>query len=89
MAKGDFEGKTEKDPEIRSQFTREAVLTSEWYLERLEEKQRRDVALWKRHSAYVKDDPKKLRYAKQQLAKVESNDYLQSLNGTIGAHPFR
>ena len=88
MAKGDFEDKTEKDPEIRNLFTREAIVASDWYRERLEEKQRRDVALWKRHADYVKDDPKRLRFAQKQLAKAEAADYLESLVGTIGAHPF-
>ena len=32
-------------------FTREAMLASDWYRERLAVKQERDVALWKRHVA--------------------------------------
>jgi hypothetical protein len=72
MAGGDYEGKTEQDPEIRNLFTRQAVLGSDWYRARLEEKQRRDVALWKRHAAYVAGDPKRLRYAAKELARCEA-----------------
>ena len=49
MAHGDFEGRTAADPTIRAMFTREALLASDWYAERLTVKQRRDIALWERH----------------------------------------
>ena len=34
-------------------FTAEYLLESDWYRERLVAKQHRDVALWRRHLAYV------------------------------------
>ena len=49
MAHGHFEGKDVNDPSIRSMFTREALLDSDWYRERLRVKQTRDIALWRRH----------------------------------------
>src|SRR5665213_843606 len=49
MAYGNCEGKTERDPAVRRLFTRESLLASDWYRERLVTKQRRDIALWERH----------------------------------------
>ncbi|HEX6105867.1 MAG TPA: hypothetical protein VFZ26_09800, partial [Gemmatimonadales bacterium] len=49
MAHGHYEGKDAAAPEIRTMFTREAMLASDWYRERLTVKQQRDVALWERH----------------------------------------
>ena len=46
-----FEGKDASDPAIRALFTREALLASDWYHERLAIKQQRDIALWERHVA--------------------------------------
>ena len=51
MAQGSYEGMGVDAPEIRGLFTREAMLASEWYRERLAVKQERDVALWTRHVA--------------------------------------
>jgi hypothetical protein len=42
-------------PEIRSLFTRESLLASDWYRERLQMKQTRDVALWRRHLRALED----------------------------------
>lgn len=49
MAEGSYHGRDAHDPEIRKLFTLDYLLVSDWYQERLEIKQRRDVALWKRH----------------------------------------
>ncbi|MDO9239920.1 MAG: hypothetical protein Q7U30_07890, partial [Methylicorpusculum sp.] len=46
MAEGQYEGKTIDDPTIRSMFTRDYLLASDWYQERLEIKQQRDLQLW-------------------------------------------
>ena len=53
MASGSFEGKGANDPGIRAMFTREYLLASDWYRRRLETKQRKDIALWRRHLAYL------------------------------------
>ena len=44
MAFGQHEGRTERNPEVRRLFTREALLASDWYRERLTTKQQRDIA---------------------------------------------
>jgi hypothetical protein len=88
MAHGEHEGVTERDEAFRAQLTRASVLASNWYHERLVEKQRRDIALWSRHAEYVKADPGRSRIAKRELARVESPAYLESLVGTLGAHRF-
>jgi hypothetical protein len=53
MADGNFEGKDISDPEIRDLFSRESLLTSDWYRERLDIKQQRDIALAERQVAYL------------------------------------
>ncbi len=100
MANGEYEGKSINDPAIRNLFTREYLLHSDWYQERLNIKQQRDRQLWQRHKDHIehcladKDryDPisyqaltKKLEKAGQMLTKISSTDYLDSLQGTLGA----
>ena len=83
-------------------FTRESLLASDWYQERLRVKQERDIALWRRHVASLEafrsapesvtarglDLESRLSTARQRLAQVSSTAYLQELVGTIGADPF-
>jgi phosphoenolpyruvate carboxykinase (diphosphate) len=103
MAYGSFEGRTADDPEIRAMFTRESLMASDWYRERLEVKQRRDIALWQRHVRSLEefaaqgreslaqdnlDLEDRFAQAPAQLARVSSPDYLDELVGTIGADPF-
>jgi hypothetical protein len=100
MAYGNYEGRSLEDPAIRSMFTREALLESDWYAERLRVKQRRDIDLWQRHVASVEEFRRKgagaeqidtnelLRIAREQLARVSAPSYLEELAGTIGADPF-
>jgi len=103
MANGNYQGKDVHHPDIRAMFTREALLTSDWYHERLETKQRREVSLWKRHIAYLtafsslsshQDIAEKLNIldllaaSKSKLEYVTSKAYLNSLSGTIGADPM-
>jgi hypothetical protein len=75
MAHGHYGGKDVHDPEIRGLFTREAVLASDWYQERLHSKQARDIARWT-----LADSP-------ENVARVSTPEYLASLVGTIGADP--
>jgi hypothetical protein len=99
MANGDWEGKGVGDPQFRAMFTREFVLASDWYKERLRTKQERDMALWKRHIAALEasvsapgsrqfDLRSRLAEACAQMARVSSVAYLAELVGTIGADPF-
>lgn len=103
MADGHYKGMDAHHHEIRSMFTREYLLNSDWYHERLEIKQRRDVALWQRHVDYLQEQAQdtrlnahvsnmqltqRLQRAKLKLNQVKSPDYLQLLVGTLGADPL-
>jgi hypothetical protein len=99
MAYGHWEGKSIQDPQVRDMFTRESLLASEWYKERLRVKQDRDTALWQRHVAALEkarttfaaeevDIEARLAPAREQLERVTSRAYLAELVGTIGADPF-
>jgi hypothetical protein len=103
MAYGSWENKDANHPEFRRLFTREALLESEWYEERLRVKQARDVTLWQRHvqrlteflalPSHLEEARRlgiheRLARAKQELERVSSNDYLSALHGTIGADPI-
>jgi phosphoenolpyruvate carboxykinase (diphosphate) len=99
MANGSFEGKSVNDPAIRSMFTREYLLQSDWYQERLKIKQQRDYSLWQRHRGYIllrmseteQTDPviqeltQKLAVTEHMLAVTSQSSYLESLQGTLGA----
>ncbi|HEY3855065.1 MAG TPA: hypothetical protein VGO67_11770 [Verrucomicrobiae bacterium] len=103
MAHGHFEGRDATDPGIRSLFTRENVVGSDWYAARLAAKQRHDLQLWRNHATYLENFLKKKNYVEeakrlgiaQKLEtawdtyhRVKSPDYLASLNGTIGVQPL-
>ena len=99
MAEGSWNGKTEKDPEVRAMFSREAILASDWYQERLSLKQQRDIALWRRHVEALESysaghgDPsglglaQRLDLARRELGRVSMKSYLDSLQGTTGVQP--
>jgi hypothetical protein len=99
MAYGAWEGKGADHLEVRAMFTREALLASDWYAERLRVKQERDIALWRRHVASLEsfrsaagsdqiDLEARLAVAREQLARVSADAYREELVGTIGADPF-
>jgi hypothetical protein len=103
MAHGHYQGKDARHPEIRALFTRESLLASDWYAERLRVKQERDVELWTRHvrslSEFLerpghRDEAlrlgieERLARAQRELERVTSDRYLESLEGTIGADPI-
>jgi hypothetical protein len=103
MAQGCYEGRGVDDSAIRNMFTREALLLSDWYQERLLVKQARDVALWRRHIRSLEEYDaareasgfrdeinacQRLSAARTQLARVSAAEYLGELAGTIGADPF-
>jgi len=104
MAKGDYEGKGIDDPEIRGLFTRESMLESDWYKERLSSQQEHDIPLWKSHVEYLENFLKRgthvevaqrlgieqrLTAAKEELARVSAASYLEELVGTIGRQPIK
>ena len=103
MAAGHYQGMDAHHPDIRAMFTREYLLDSAWYQERLRIKQQRDTALWERHVNYLNSQiqdndhrfrtadttlQKRLLQAMQKLEILKSPDYLQSLVGTLGADPL-
>jgi hypothetical protein len=79
-------------------------LESDWYRERLRCKQQRDTALWQRHLAYLDQfaarpthhsEAQRLKIAERrvraaaELARVSGAEYLNELEGTLGADPVR
>ncbi|MGR8932329.1 MAG: hypothetical protein ACU836_17005 [Gammaproteobacteria bacterium] len=101
MAYGHYKGMDAHHPEIRAMFTRDYLLKSDWYRERLEVKQRRDAALWERHVEYldsiiqvgrhgmpIEELWRRQQKAKQKLDRIKRSEYLQSLIGTLGADPI-
>jgi len=103
MADGHYNGLNVHHPDIRRMFTRDYLLASDWYMRRLQTRQKRDAALWQRNVAYVKrwiedhPDPRaqsrlqiqyRLAVAQKQLARVQSDDYLRNLQGYMGADPL-
>ncbi len=103
MAEGHFEGKNVNDPAIRNLFVRETLLDSDWYQERLLNKQLSDIALYQKHVRYLKNHlvtslspdaeeegeiREKLRLAEEKLKYLKSTDYLKSLEGFLGLDPF-
>ena len=100
MAEGCYEGKDINHPEIRNQFTRESLLKSDWYKERLIIKQNRDTALWQLNKSYIEQKLKEtsmdeinikqnldeqLAEAERMIKVVSGYEYLERLNGTQGA----
>ena len=49
MVDGEFEKKSIRDAEIRKLFTKESLLASDWYMDRLRLRQLREQQLWQRH----------------------------------------
>ena len=97
-----YEGKALHDPEIRVLFTRESVLSSDWYRSRLVAKQVVDVRLWQRHVDYLEKFLRNPSYAgvaermglaarlgdaRTKLAEVHAPGYIDSLVGMTGAEP--
>ena len=54
MAYGHYHGKSASDADIRSLFTRDSMMGSDWYRERLLNKQLSDIALFQKHVKYLK-----------------------------------
>jgi hypothetical protein len=103
MAHGQFEGRDVGHAKVRSLFTREYLLGSDWYAERLRAKQSVDVKLWQRNVSYLTKFITKEHYAdesarlgienrlheaRNELKRVQAPAYLQDLRGTLGANPL-
>jgi len=103
MAYGNYEGKEMSDPELRAYFERDYVINSDWYKERLNLKQQKDINFYTNQISYLErfiaNDGNKLLVAEMDLntrlqnvkgllATASSPDYIDSLIGTIGADPL-
>jgi len=103
MAHGHYQGLDVHAPQIRDLFTREALLASDWYRQRLQTKRERDLALWRRNldeltrfrqnphnneeAARLNVDTR-IAYAQTQFAKLEQPDSWKQFIGTLGADPL-
>lgn len=102
MAEGSYEGKGIDDPEIRKLFTREAMLESPWYRERLQVRQSVICRQLERSIRYLEHFQTleqfreeieqmnirgRLQHAREDLAYRTNPDYINSLVGTIGTDP--
>lgn len=100
MVDGHYQGKGVDHPDIRRMFTLDYLLKSDWYQQRLFIEQQRNIRLWQRHSAYITHslenennmlDSEKEKLHEQlleinkQLDYLNSNEYINSLAGSIGA----
>jgi len=100
MANGNYEGMSVDDPAFRAMFTRESLMQSDWYKERLILKQSRDKDLWLQHREYLSTQRQELEEdeaerhfhlseriteADHMIERVSGPDYLQRLDGTLGA----
>ncbi len=103
MAHGHHEGRDVNHPEFRALFSRESVMGSDWYAERLSAKQRHDIQLWRKHISYLENFLKKKNYAEEAARlgipaklelgrktwhEVKSPAYLEGLKGSIGLQPL-
>jgi hypothetical protein len=102
MAEGAYDGKDAHHADIRRLFTREVMLSSDWYRDRLAAQQRGEERLWQRHLAsltaalaggndrfgpFGAELHRRRDLATAVLARVTAPSYLEDLNGTIGLDP--
>lgn len=100
MAYGSFEGHDIESSEVRDLFKKENILKSEWYQKRLKNKQNLEIRLISQKIANLNQfisNPinqsvirefkydERLDKAKAELEMVETDGYIESLVGTIGA----
>ncbi len=100
MVNGEYQGHSLESTEIRDLFKKETILSSDWYAMRLKNKQRIDIALMQKkienleafianpiNESVIKEFEyeERLQSARESLIKYQSDSYLASLKGTIGA----
>jgi hypothetical protein len=103
MARDQFEGRDLGHARVRSLFTRESLLASDWYADRLRAKQSIDAKLWQRHAGYLTKFitrphyaeeaarlgiEERLHHARHQLKRIHDPAYVEELRGTLGANPW-
>jgi phosphoenolpyruvate carboxykinase (diphosphate) len=99
MAYGSHNGKKADDPAIRQLFDYDYVVNSDWYNDRLLNKQLGDIQLWQNHYQYVKkflsaiqdkghpfqsELMQRLNLAEEMLKRYKSPQYLKRLKGMLG-----
>ena len=84
MAHGDFEGKDVHHPEIRALFTREQLLASEWYQDRLQAKTEIDRALYEKQARHLEEFLNKEHYA-QEAERLQIREKLDQVRERIEA----
>lgn len=65
MRDNNYQGKDLNHPDVRSLFTRESLLGSDWHQSRLAAKRVGDLALWERHVAYLEGFSARPNYARE------------------------
>jgi hypothetical protein len=103
MKDGHYNGKGIHDPEIRSLFTQEYLLSSDWYRLRLQCRIQIEIKLYQKFEATIENLlqeqsyrtvvdrlglSSKLQEVRQHLARLREPDAWKSLHGTIGADPW-
>ncbi len=103
MRDGQWEGKRLEHPGVRQLFTRDHLLASDWYAERLKAKQAVDRQLLQRHQAYLSQFLQRPDYADEarrlgiherrekvqaRLRALEAPNDWKKLTGTLGAEPI-
>ena len=103
MAYGEYEGMTLESKEIRDLFKRENVISSDWYAERIKNKQKIDIQLMEQmidnlesfifnpiNASVIKEFryDERLNKAKEIKAYYYTDAYLEELKGSIGAAAF-
>jgi hypothetical protein len=103
MLQDEWEGKPLEHPDVRSLFTLDSLLASDWYAARLAAKQKIDRQLWRRHVDYLvqflkrtshADEAARLNIAgrlsdaRRTLEKTEGPAYAEELRGTLGVEPI-
>lgn len=104
MSHGHFDGRKLAHRDVRALFTRDSMLASGWYAERLAAKKAANARLWTRHirtlesflaKPHYADEAARLRLgeglerARKTLDAICSPDYAKSLRGTIGVQPLK
>jgi hypothetical protein len=102
MAEGSWDGMDAHDPRLRAMFTRESLLGSTWYRDRLAAQQAAEVRLWRRHLDYLdrslsgdghvppglEDELlRRRKLASAELERVRSAGRVEQLVGSLGLDP--
>ena len=99
MVNGEYNGMRADSEEFRQMFTRDYLLESDWYAERLRNKHINDINLWQSHQKYISEFLQKaanlseskrnmikevLQKTNDELKYVKSQEYYDKLVGSLG-----